>query len=112
MNKFIKFKYMKFYNQFNEVTTKKDKFIFSKFDYDDPETDHPKKVLSISEKSRKTAETIYKKISGIDISNEKYRIRPGIIDFTDKTTSENIEINANFETLLENFIVISYLKTC
>ena len=103
---------MKFYNQFNEVTTKKDKFIFSKFDYDDPETDHPKKVLSISEKSRKTAEAIYKKISGIDISNEKYRIRPGIIDFTDKTTSENIEINANFETLLENFIVISYLKTC
>ena len=112
MNKFTRLKYIKFYDQYNEVTEKKDRFIFSSFDYENPETEKPVKIIPIPENSRKTAEKIFKKISGVDISNEKYKMKQGIINFADKTTSEIVEINAKFEGFLENFIVINYLKTC
>lgn len=112
MNKFTRLKYIKFCDQYNEVTEKKDKFIFSSFDYENPEQENPVKIIPISENSRKAAEKIFKKISGIDISNGKYKMKSGVINFADKTTSEIVDINAKYEDFLENFIIINYLKTC
>lgn len=112
MNKFTRLKYIKFYDQYNEVTAKKDKFIFSRFDYENPEQETPVKIIPIPENSRKTAEKIFKKFSGVDISNENYKMKQGIINFADKTILGIIDINAKYEDFLENFIVINYLKTC